>query len=65
MQVLGQNANGAHHRLADIKVSGPFNDAVYDEVKFPAEHLMQRLLLTWLGDAVPRHDQLSVGTLEH
>lgn len=65
MQVLGQNPNGAHHRLADVKVSGPLNDAVNYEVKLPAEQHVQRLVLAGLGDAVPGQDQPSVGTLKH
>lgn len=65
MQVLGQNSNGAHNRLANIKVFGSLNDAVDYYVDFPDEHLVQRLLRTRLGDAVPRQDQLSVGALEH
>ena len=65
MQVLGQNANGAHDRLANIKVPGPLNDPVDYEVDFPAEHLVQRLVLARLGNKVPRQDQLSVGALKH
>lgn len=65
MQVLSQNPNGAHHRLADIKVIGLLNDAVNYEVEFPAEHLMQRLVLAWFGNTVPRQDQLCVGALKH
>lgn len=65
MQVLGQNPNGAHHRLADVKVSGPLNDAVNYEVKLPAEQHVQWLVLAGLRDAVPRHDQPSVGTLKY
>lgn len=65
MQVLGQNSNGAHNRLANIKVFGSLNDAVDYYVDFPDEHLVQRLLRTRLGDAVPRQDQLSVGALKH
>lgn len=65
MQVLSQNANGAHNRLANVKVFGSLNDPVDYEVNFPAEHLVQRLLLTRLGNAVPRQDQLSVGALKH
>lgn len=65
MQVLGQNSNGAHDRLANIKVVHSLNDAVDDYVDFPAEHLVQRLVLAWLGNTVPRQDQLSVGTLKH
>lgn len=65
MQVLGQNTNGAHDRLANIKVFGSLNDPVDYEVDFPAEHPVQRLALTWLGNAVPRQDQLSVGALKH
>lgn len=45
MQVLGQNSNGAHDRLANIKVVHSLNDAVDDYVDFPAEHLVQRLVL--------------------
>lgn len=65
MQVLGQNSNGAHNHLANIKVFGSLNDAVDYYVDFPDEHLVQRLLRTRLGDAVPRQDQLSVGALKH
>lgn len=65
MQVLSQDTNGAHDRLANIKVFGSLNDPVDDEVELPAEHLVQRLVLAWLGDAVPRQDQLGVGALEH
>lgn len=65
MQVLGQNPNEAHDCVGDIKVFGPLNDAVDYKVKLPAEHLVQRLLLTRLGDGVPRQDQLSVGAFKH
>lgn len=65
MQVLGQNSNGAHNRLANIKVFGSLNDAIDYYVDFPAKHLVQRLLRTRLGDAVPRQDQLSVDALKH
>lgn len=65
MQVLGQNSNGAHDRLANIKVFRSRNDAVDYYVDFPAEHLVQRMVQTWFGDAVPRQDQLRVGTLKH
>lgn len=65
MQVLGQNTNGAHYRLTNIKVSGSLNNAVDYEVELPAEHLVQRLVLAWLGNSVPRQDQLSVGALKH
>lgn len=65
MQMLGQNANGAHHRLANIKVFGSLNDSVDYEVDLPAEHLVQRLALTWLRDVVPRQNQLSIGALKH
>lgn len=65
MQVLCQNANGAHDRLANIKVFGSFNDSVDYEVDLPAEHLVQRLALTRLRDDVPRQNQLSVGALKH
>lgn len=65
MQVLGQNPNGAHDRLAHIKVSGSLNDPADYEVEFPAEHLVQRLVLAGLGNGVPRQDQLSVGALKH
>lgn len=65
MQVLGQNTNGAHDRLANIKVFGSVNDAVDYEVKFPAQHLVQRLVLSRLGNVVPGQDQLSIGALEH
>lgn len=65
MQVLGQNTNGAHDRLANIEVVRRLNDAVNYYVGFPAEHLVQRLVLTRLGNVVPRQDQLSVGTLKH
>lgn len=65
MQVLGQNPNGAHHRLANIKVFGSLNDPVDYKVNLPAEHLVKRLTLRRLGNAIPRQDQLSVGALEH
>lgn len=65
MQVLGQNPNGAHDCVGDIKVFGPFNDAVDYKVKFPAENLVQGLLLARLGDGVPRQDELSVGAFKH
>lgn len=65
MQVLGQNSNGAHDRLAHIKVFRSRNDAVDYYVDFPAEHLVQRVVQAWFGDAVPRQDQLRVGTLKH
>lgn len=65
MQVLGQNTDGAHDCLANIKVFGLLNNSVDYEVEFPAEHLVQRLLLTGLGNAVPRQNQLSVGALKH
>lgn len=65
MQVLGENPNGAHDRLAHIKVPRSRDDAVDDCVDFPAEHLAQRLAGARLGNAVPRQDQLSVGALEH
>lgn len=65
MQVLGENPNGAHDRLAHIKVPRSHDDAVDDCVDFPAEHLVQRLAQARLGNAVPRQDQLSVGALKH
>lgn len=65
MQVLGQNPNGAHDCVGDIKVFGPFNDAVDYKVEFPAENLVQGLLLARLRDGVPRQDQLSVGAFKH
>lgn len=65
MQVLGQNPNGAHDCVGDIKVFGSFNDAVDYKVEFPAENLVQGLLLARLGDGVPRQDQLSVGAFKH
>lgn len=64
MQMLGQNANGTHDRLAHIKVSRSLDDAVDHDVDFPAEHLVQRLGLAWLRNAVPRLDELSVGALK-
>lgn len=65
MQVLGQNTNGAHDRLANIEVVRCLNDAVNYYVDFPAENLVQKLVLTRLGNVVPRQDQLSVDTLKH
>lgn len=65
MQVLGQDTNGAHDGLAHIKVFGSLNDPVDYKVDLPAEHLVQRLVLAWLGNVVPRQDQLGVGALEH
>lgn len=65
VQVLGQNPNGAYDSLANIKVFCSLNDPVNYKVKLPAEHLVQRLVLTWLKDTVPRQHQLSVGTLKH
>lgn len=64
-QVLGEDPDGAHDRLAHIKVPRPLDDALDDCVDFPAEHLVQRLAQAQLGAAVPRQDQLSVGALEH
>lgn len=65
MQMLGQNTNGAHDSLGNIKVFGSPNDPVDYEVKLSAEHLVQRLVLAWLRKAVPREDQLGVRTLKH
>lgn len=64
-QVLGEDPDGAHDRLAHIKFPRPLDDALDDCVDFPAEHLVQRLAQAQLGAAVPRQDQLSVGALEH
>lgn len=65
MQVLRENPNGAHHRLGDIKVYGPLNDAIDHKVNFSAEDLVERLLLAGLRHFIPGQDQLSIGTLEH
>lgn len=64
MQVLGQDANGTHDRLAHVKAPHPLDDALDHDVGFPAEHPVQRLGLERLRDAVPRQDELSVGALE-
>lgn len=64
MQVLGQNANGAHDCLAHIKAACSLDDTLDHDVDFPAEHPVQRLQLQRLGDAVPRQDELSVGALK-
>lgn len=64
MQVLGQNADGTHDRLAHIKALRSLDDAVDHHIHFPAEHEAQRLGLQRLRDAVPRQDELSVGALK-
>lgn len=64
MQMLRQNANGTHDRLAHVKVSRSLDDAADHHVHLPAEHPVQRLGLARLRDAVPRQDELSVGTLK-
>lgn len=65
MQVLSQNTNAAHDRLANVEAFGSLDDAVDHKVELPAEHLVQGLAPTRLGDAVPRQEQLGVGALEH
>lgn len=64
MQVLGQNANGTHDCLAHIKALRSLDEAVDHDVDFPAEHPVQGLGLERLRNAVPRQDELSVGTLK-
>lgn len=63
--MLGQDADGAHHCLANIKVPGPADEPVDEGVHLAAEHLVQRLEVARLGHAVPGQHQLSVGALEH
>lgn len=65
MQVLGQNTNGAHNHMANIKVFGSLNNALDYEIKLLAEHLVQRLVFAWLGNTVPRQEQLNVGAIKH
>lgn len=64
MQMLRQDANGPHDRLAHVKVPRSLDDAVDHHVHLPAEHPVQRLGLARLRDAVPGQDQLRVGAFK-
>lgn len=64
MQVLGQNSDGTHSHLANVKVCGSLDYAVDYEIKLLAEQPMQGLALAGLWRVVPRQEQASVGALE-